>query len=37
MKFIQKVILISIVFAGMFIAAKKPDDSKMKIFIDALM
>jgi beta-glucosidase len=37
MKFIQKVILFSVVFAGIFIAAKKPDDSKMKIFIDALM
>jgi beta-glucosidase len=37
MKFIQKVILVLVVFAGMFIAAKKPDDSKMKIFIDALM
>jgi len=37
MKFIQKVILVSVVFAGIFIAAKKPDDSKMKIFIDALM
>lgn len=37
MKLLQKLGLFSVVFALVFIAAQKPDDSKMKLFIDALM
>lgn len=37
MKSLHKLALISVVFAGVFIAAQKPDDSKMKQFIDGLM